>query len=333
MRIFGSERMDSMLQRLGLKEGEAIIHPWVNKALAKAQQKVEARNYDIRKQLLKYDDVMNDQRKVVYEQRKEIMSAHDVAATVADMRNETIAEIVARAIPENSLSEQWDIAALHAECLRLLALDLPLDGWAKEEGIDGEAIEERLVDAADRHMAQKVAKYGEEHMRGAEKWLLLQLLDQTWKDHLLSLDHLRQGINLRAYAQRDPLNEYKREAFELFEGMLVNLREQVTSVLCHVELRMEPPEPEPLPFGELSYSESFQAEPEAALAEADIAPVGVRGGGGAARARRRGNGYAGSDGEARERPAGPRTPWAGTGRNAPCPCGSGRKFKHCHGRV
>jgi preprotein translocase subunit SecA len=240
MRIFGSEPMDSMLQRLGLKDGEAIIHPWVNKALAKAQQKVEARNYDIRKQLLKFDDVMNDQRKVVYEQRREIMSAREVAETVADMRNETIAEMVARAIPENSLAEQWDIAGLHAECLRLLALDLPLADWAKEEGIGAGEIRERLVAAADRKMAEKSANYGPDLMRMAEKSLLLQLLDQTWKDHLLTLDHLRQGINLRAYGQRDPLNEYNREAFELFEAMLANLRQHVTSVLSHVELRVQP---------------------------------------------------------------------------------------------
>jgi preprotein translocase subunit SecA len=204
MRIFGSERMDSMLQRLGLKEGEAIIHPWVNKALAKAQQKVEARNYDIRKQLLKFDDVMNDQRKVVYEQRREIMNSRDVAATVADMRNETIDEAVAVAIPENAMSEQWDMAGLHAECLRLLALDLPLAEWAKEEGINRDEATARIAAAADRKMAEKTANYGPELMRMAEKSLLLQLLDQIWKDHLLSLDHLRQGINLRAYAQRDP---------------------------------------------------------------------------------------------------------------------------------
>ncbi len=336
MRIFGSERMESMLGRLGLKEGEAIIHPWVNKALAKAQQKVEARNYDIRKQLLKYDDVMNDQRKVVYEQRREIMSARDVAPTVADMRNDTITDIVARAIPDNALPEQWDMAGLHAECLRLLALDLPLDAWAQEEGIDRETVEERLIAAADRKMAEKAANYGAELMRMAEKSLLLQLLDQIWKDHLLSLDHLRQGINLRAYAQQDPLNEYKREAFELFGDMLVALREQVTSVLSHVELRVAPPEPEP--FGELSYSEAMAMpeEREDALAEA-MAPMPARSTNGAARsrARRRGNGHAGgSNGEGREQAAAtPRAPWAGTPRNAACPCGSGKKFKHCHGRV
>src|SRR6202035_1228113 len=195
------------------------------------------------KQLLKYDDVMNDQRKVVYEQRREIMNARDVASTITDMRNETIEEMVALAIPENSLAEQWDTPALHAECLRLLALDLPLADWAKEEGITGDEVRERITAAADRKMAEKSANYGPDLMRMAEKSLLLQLLDQTWKDHLLSLDHLRQGINLRAYAQRDPLNEYKREAFELFEGMLVHLRDQVTSVLSHFEPHFEPPPP------------------------------------------------------------------------------------------
>src|SRR6516225_2829771 len=302
MRIFGSERMDSMLQRLGLKEGEAIIHPWVNKALAKAQQKVEARNYDIRKQLLKFDDVMNDQRKVVYEQRKEIMSARDVAATITDMRNETIDQIVAQAIPDNALAEQWDIQGLHAECLRLLALDLPLAEWAKEEGIGAGEVGERITDAADRRMAEKSANYGPDLMRMAEKSILLQLLDQAWKDHLLSLDHLRQGINLRAYAQRDPLNEYKREAFELFEAMLVSLRQHVTSVLSHIELRA----PEPV-FAEAS------AEPEEAMAE-EMRATGTTGRPIAARSRaqrRPGpeNGHARSE---PQRVAGPRAPWAGT---------------------
>ena len=342
MRIFGSERMDSMLGRLGLKEGEAIVHPWVNKALAKAQQKVEARNYDFRKHLLKFDDVMNDQRKVVYEQRRDIMMAQDVAATVADMRIDSIAEAVARAIPENSLPEQWDLAGLHAECLRLLALDLPVAEWATEEGIGGDAIEERIIEASDRKMAEKAANVGADLMRMAEKSLLLQLLDQTWKDHLLSLDHLRQGINLRAYAQRDPLNEYKREAFQLFEEMLVNLRQQITSVLSHVELRTEPPPPPPPIFSELSFGEPGQAEREMALADTAPSPGPPGRAAGAARARpRRGNGFADADlagnGDGRERggprPAAPRAPWAGTPRNAACPCGSGKKFKHCHGRI
>jgi preprotein translocase subunit SecA len=323
MRIFGSERMDSMLQRLGLKEGEAIIHPWVNKALAKAQQKVEARNYDIRKQLLKFDDVMNDQRKVVYEQRREIMSARDVASTIADMRGETIEEMVGHAIPENSLAEQWDVQGLHAECLRLLAVDLPFAEWAKEEGITADEIRDRVTAAADRKMAEKSANYGPDLMRMAEKSLLLQLLDQTWKDHLLSLDHLRQGINLRAYAQRDPLNEYKREAFELFEAMLANLRQNVTSVLSHVELRVQPQPVFAMAGG----------EPEEAMAdEARATGTTGRPAGLSPRAQRRAGPGNGAD-RGGPRPAAPRSPWAGTPRNAPCPCGSGKKFKHCHGRV
>ena len=319
MRIFGSDRMDSMLQRLGLKEGEAIIHPWVNKALAKAQQKVEARNYDIRKNLLKYDDVMNDQRKVVYEQRREIMDSRDIAITIADMRNETIDEIVATAIPDNALPEQWDVAGLHAECLRLLAVDLPLAEWAKEDGVSADEVRERIMAAADRKMAEKTANCGPELMRMAEKSLLLQLLDQIWKDHLLSLDHLRQGIYLRGYGQRDPLNEYKREAFELFGAMLVSLRQQVTSVLSHVELRVPQP----------AFAEAM-AEPEEVMAEAG---GGGRFGPARSRSARRAGSGDGAGGGEPLRAASPRAPWAGTPRNAPCPCGSGRKFKHCHGRV
>jgi preprotein translocase subunit SecA len=333
MRIFGSERMDTVLSRLGLKEGEAVIHPWVNKALAKAQQKVEARNYDIRKQLLKYDDVMNDQRKVVYEQRREIMNAPDVAATVADMRAETVAAAVAMAIPENALPEQWNIEALHAECLRLVALDLPIADWAKEEGANAEEIEERVIAASDRKMAEKTANYGADMMRMAEKSLLLQILDQSWKDHLLSLDHLRQGINLRAYAQRDPLNEYKREAFELFEGMLVQMRDQVTSVLSHIELRFDIPPPTMAP-------PQYVEQREPAMADADFvgfapapppppSPAPTRRGSGNADGRPRSASQPRGGGQ----PAGPRAPWAGTPRNAQCPCGSGKKFKHCHGRI
>src|SRR5512134_1224375 len=240
MRIFGSGRIDGMLQRLGLKEGEAIIHPWVNKALEKAQQKVEARNFEIRKNLLKFDDVMNDQRKVVYEQRKELMSAEDVAHTVADMRHQVVEDLVARDIPENAYPEQWNMHGLHGEIFRIFNLDLPLADWAKEEGIADAEIRERLIEITDRRMAEKAANFGSDTMRMIEKSLLLQILDQVWKEHLLSLDHLRQGIGLRAYAQRDPLNEYKREAFNLFQAMLERLRERVTLVLAHVELRMDP---------------------------------------------------------------------------------------------
>src|SRR5690606_2892414 len=212
MRIFGSERMDTMLKRLGLKEGEAIVHPWINKALEKAQQKVEARNFEIRKNLLKFDNVMNDQRKVIYEQRKELMAAADLKEEVAGMRHQVISDLIARYIPEKAFAEQWDVKGLHEEVLRVFGLDLPFDAWAKEEGIANEAMEERLTEAVDRKMAEKAANTGPELMRAIEKSLVLQILDQNWKEHLLGMDHLRQAVSLRAYAQRDPLNEYKREA-------------------------------------------------------------------------------------------------------------------------
>jgi preprotein translocase subunit SecA len=306
MRIFGSERMDGWLQRFGIKENEAIVHPWMNKALEKAQQKVEARNYEIRKQLLKFDDVMNDQRKVVYEQRKEIMGEADVAAMIQDMRHETVDVVVRRAIPEHAYSEQWNTAGLHEECLRIFGLDLPVVDWAKEEGIAEDAILARVTEAVEGRVTAKEEAYGAETMRMVERSVLLNLLDQSWKEHLLALDHLRQGINLRAYAQRDPLNEYKREAFELFQEMLEGLREQVTSMLARVELRSAAPEiptPRPLPMTAVhpAFEEEEEAEPE--LRTGTDGPVGMA-------------------------PSGPRV-----ARNAPCPCGSGKKFKHCHGRV
>jgi preprotein translocase subunit SecA len=315
MRIFGSQRMDSMLQRLGLKEGEAIVHPWINKALEKAQQKVEARNFDIRKNLLRYDDVMNDQRKVIYEQRKELMAAVDVSQAVTDMRREVVEELVTRCIPERAYPEQWDVALLHEEALRLFNLDVPAADWAKEEGIAHQAILERLLDLADRKMAEKAANYGPDLIRMVEKSLLLQILDQSWKDHLLTLDHLRQGIGLRAYGQRDPLNEYKREAFNLFEEMLGQLREKITSLLAHLELRVEadPEEilrpPAPVPMVESRTDPAFADAAPPALAGA-LQPVRT----------------ASVD-------SGDPTTWAATSRNAPCPCGSGKKYKHCHGMV
>ena len=250
MRIFGSERMDSMLSKLGLKDGEAIVHPWINKALEKAQQKVEARNYEIRKNLLKFDDVMNDQRSVVYEQRKDLMRTDDVSETVVDMRHEVVEAIVDDHIPEKAYPEQWDLDGMHDACRRLLGIDLPIKDWAKEEGIADEEIRDRIVKESDVHAAAKLATYGSEVWRLAEKSLLLQILDQSWKDHLLTLDHLRQGIGLRAYGQRDPLNEYRGEAFSMFENMLASLREQTTQLLSHVELRLQGPDEEESPVPE-----------------------------------------------------------------------------------
>jgi len=312
MRIFGSQRMDGMLQKLGLQPGEAIVHPWINKALEKAQQKVEARNFDIRKNLLKFDDVMNDQRKVVYEQRKDLMAADEVAEEIIAFRHEVIAEMVGRCIPERAYADQWDVAGLHEEVLRVFNLDLPVTEWAKEEGIADQEIRHRITDFADRKMAEKVANYGAETMRMVEKSLLLQLLDQAWKDHLLQLDHLRQGISLRAYAQRDPLNEYKREAFNLFEQMLLDLREKVTSVMAHVELRFGDATPEAAlePRGPSQMRES--REDPALTTGGESSPVVL-----AARSTAIDPNNAAT--------------WAATPRNAPCPCGSGKKYKHCHG--
>ena len=321
MRIFGSERMDGMLQKLGLKEGEAIIHPWINKALEKAQEKVEARNYEIRKHLLRFDDVMNDQRKVVYQQRREIMSATDIAQMIVDMRHETIERVTGRYMPENSLSDQWDTASAQAEIARLLNIDLPIADWAKEEGIAEDNIRERVAEAADAKMAQKAATYGPELMRLAERSLLLQILDQTWKEHLLALDHLRQGINLRAYAQRDPLNEYKHEAFVLFQEMLNHLREAVTSVLCHVELRVQRADDQ----GEAP-SDPLPPPPPQRMIETREDPAWSGGG-----SVQEGDTALAVAPSAAQAP--PASPWAKTPRNAPCPCGSGKKFKHCHGRV
>ncbi len=345
MRIFGSERMDSMLSRLGLKDGEAIIHPWINKALEKAQQKVEARNYEIRKNLLKFDDVMNDQRSVVYEQRKDLMRTDDVSETVVDMRHEVVDAIVDDHIPEKAYPEQWDLDGMHDSCRRLLGLDLPIKDWAAEEGIADEEIRDRIMKDSDTRAAAKLGNYGAEVWRLAEKSFLLQILDQSWKDHLLTLDHLRQGIGLRAYGQRDPLNEYKREAFEMFENMLGSLREQVTQLLSHVELRVAGPEEPDSVLPERPAQQMQETRRDPALAGAPAPPPAgerrlesVMAGGGRAPAppEIEGPGQAAAEGGTIRRAkfdANDPATWTKVGRNAPCPCGSGRKYKHCHGKL
>ena len=244
MRIFGSDKLDGMLQRLGLKEDEAIVHSWINKAVEKAQQKVEARNFDIRKNLLKFDNVMNDQRKVIFDRRVELMRDETVAETVTDMRHEVIDELLRKHVPENAYPEQWDTAGLKEELKRVLGLDLPVDEWAKEEGIADEEMLTRIERRADEHMAAKVAQWGSDVIRYVEKSILLQSLDHLWREHLVMLEHLRQVIGLRGYGQRDPLNEYKSESFNLFEAMVVSLREAVTSQLMRVEIVQSPPPPE-----------------------------------------------------------------------------------------
>ena len=332
MRIFGSERMDGMLQKLGLEDGEAIVHPWINKALEKAQEKVEARNFEIRKQLLKYDDVMNDQRKVIYDQRKDIMRAEEVGATIVDMRHQVIEDMVARCIPEGTYKEQWDLETLTTESRSVLGLEVPIEDWANEEGIADQEIQERLIKASNQRMAEKVANYGRELMRMAEKSLLLQIVDQHWKEHLLALDHLRQGINLRAYAQRDPLNEYKREAFNLFETMLGTLRQTITGILSHLEVQTQatPEEMEARMAADRLGQEMHEGRTDMALpmTEEEQALLAMSGEDGA---------------EPRQRPVVNRaaavmdpddpSTWGKVARNSACPCGSGKKFKHCHGQL
>jgi preprotein translocase subunit SecA len=319
MRIFGSDKLDGMLQKLGLKEDEAIVHPWINKALEKAQQKVEARNFDIRKNILKYDDVMNDQRKVIFDQRVDLMRDENVSDTINDMRHAVIEDIVAKHIPEKVYPEQWDTPGLQEDVTRVFALDLPVEQWAKEEGIADEEIRTRIERAADEHMAAKVGQWGPDVMRYVEKSVLLQTLDHLWREHLLMLEHLRQVIGLRGYGQRDPLNEYKAESFSLFEAMIGNLREAVTAQLMRVEVVQSPADEEEaeLPYMEAHKVDPLTGEDEFALTDAPLAPA-LRAGTQAQRSAER-------------NPSDP-TSWGKVGRNEPCPCGSGKKYKHCHGK-
>ncbi len=311
MRIFGSERMDAILGRLGLAKGEAIIHPWVNKALEKAQQKVEARNFEMRKNILKYDNVLNDQRKVIFEQRKEIMSATDVSDEIADFREDVVEQLVARHIPEKAYAEQWDAKGLHDEVGRIFGVDIPVLDWTKEEGIADEEVRERIQKAVNERAAARDAEYGPEIMRYVEKAILLQTLDHNWREHIVNLDHLRQYVGLRGYGQRDPLNEYKSEAFELFEALLSKLRSEVIQQVMQVKIQTgEPPPalaPQPLPEMHASHINPLTGEDEVAVARQAVAAGPVD-------------------------PNNPDT-WSRIQRNAPCPCGSGRKFKHCHGAL
>ncbi len=306
MRIFGSDRMNGMLTKLGLKDGEAIVHPWINKALERAQKKVEARNFDIRKNLLKYDDVINDQRKVIFEQRIELMDATDVSATVTDMRHEVIETMVAIHVPPNAYAEQWDVAGLKQKVATTLNLDLPVDVWAAEEGIAEDDIYNRIMEAADKAAADKAERFGAELMAYVERSVVLQTIDNLWREHIVNLDHLRSVVGFRGYAQRDPLQEYKAEAFELFQALLANLRDAVTMQMSRVELvREAPPAPTPPPMeghhldattGEDDFAEGAQVPPQ------------------------------------NRNPQDPKS-WGTVGRNEPCPCGSGKKYKHCHGAL
>ncbi|GBR45474.1 preprotein translocase subunit SecA [Acetobacter pomorum] len=317
MRIFGSDRMSGMFQKMGMKDGEAIVHPWLSKALERAQRKVEARNFDMRKNTLKYDDVMNDQRKEVYAQRREFMATEDVSSIVAEAQEDVIDAMVARRIPEKSFAEQWDVAGLTEDVQKTFGLDLPIAAWAKEDGMDAEAVADRISQAATQAQAARAANIGPDLMRFIEKQILLTTYDAVWKEHLHALDQLRQGIGLRAYGQKDPLNEYKHEAFQLFTFMLEEMRQRVVGLMARVEVT--PPQAAD-PFADTA---EIHADPEV-------------------------QGYASEPGPGLSPGASPEmaTPiggsaimpddpssWGETPRNAPCPCGSGQKYKHCHGRL
>jgi preprotein translocase subunit SecA len=306
MRIFGSERMDAFLQRMHLPPGQAIIHPMINTAIERAQKKVEAQHFEVRKNLLKFDNVMNDQRRVVYDQRRELMAAEDISETVRDMRHEVIENMVAAAIPADSYPEQWDIDLLKNSLARVLGLHLPVEDWAKEDGIDGRTVTQRIKDAIDGMLAAKEANASPDVMRQIEKAILLQMLDTAWKEHLLNLEYLKQGIHWRGVGQKDPLNEYRAEAFAMFEGMLDSLREKVTNALCLIELHTgsaPPPLPQPRQPAKtiLSHGPELAAPPEPFETPAFD----------------------------RENPE----TWSKTPRNAACPCGSGKKYKYCHGNA
>ncbi len=310
MRIFGSDRMDGMLQKLGLKEGEAIVHPWINKALERAQKKVEARNFDIRKNLLKYDDVLNDQRKVIFEQRVEMMEAPNISETVSDMRREVVDDLVATHIPERAYAEQWDAAGLKTQAANILNLDLPIEDWVKEEGIGEDDIRERLMEAANAAFNEKVERFGPDIMHYVERQVVMQTLDHLWREHIVNLDHLRSVIGFRGYAQRDPLQEYKSEAFELFQSLLNNLRQAVTAQLMRVELvQQAPPQPEP-PVMQAHHLDPMTGEDEFTNTTYQALEVAVP--------------------PENRNPNDPST-WGKVGRNEACPCGSGKKYKHCHG--
>ena len=337
MRIFGSERMDKVLQTLGLKDGEAITHPWMNKSLETAQKKVEQRNFDIRKQILKYDDVMNDQRKVIFEQRLDIMGLDDVSDTIKELRQELIEELVTRHIPAAAYAEQWDTAGLKEQIGTVYGISVPIEEWAAEEGIADEEIKERLKNAADAKADAKTNELGPELYRQIEKMVLIQTLDHLWREHLVTLEHLRQVIGFRAYGQRDPLNEYKSEAFILFENMLGRLRENVTGQLMHVELAppedqpaLQPVELPPMEAHHVDATTGFDEFADPEYADAERALQGAR--------VRRLDREPERQTPVQSRKAGAADPndpssWGRVSRNALCPCGSGKKYKHCHGQV
>ncbi len=303
MRIFGGERMDSLMQKFGFEEGESLIHPWLNRAVEKSQEKVEARNYEIRKNLLKFDNVMNDQRKAIYDQRREVMISEDLTDTIADMRIQVIEDLTEAHIPARAYPQDWDVDGMSEEAIRIFSKDFGLKAWVEEEGIDAGGFEDRLIDETDRFMAKRAADIGPDIMRQVERSLLLQAIDRFWKEHLSQLDHLRQVIQLRAYGQRDPLNEYKTEAFAMFENMLNETRDNVVMLLSNIEIQTEQPVPElkdpDMSALNISHIDATTGENEAGL------PFD---------------------------PQNSKT-WGDVPRNSACPCASGKKYKHCHGKI
>ncbi len=316
MRIFGSERLDSVLSKLGMKEGEAIVHPWVNKSLERAQAKVEGRNFDIRKQLLKFDDVMNDQRKVIFSQRREIMEAQELEEIVRDMRHQVVDDLVDDFIPQRSYADQWDVEGLAAVVNQRLGVNAPVADWAAEEGVDHSDIRERLCEASDTLMAEKTEAFGADSMRSIEKQILLQTIDTKWREHLLTLEHLRSVVGFRGYAQRDPLNEYKTESFQLFESLLDGLRSDVTRKLSQIRPMTQE---EQQAMMQQIVDQQRRLQQAAAQAPAPAAAAGAA----AATAAAAKPGFDENNPET----------WGNPGRNDLCPCGSGNKFKHCHGRL
>jgi preprotein translocase subunit SecA len=306
-----------------MKEGEAIVHPWVNKSLEKAQAKVEARNFDIRKTLLKFDNVMNDQRRVIFEQRLDILRSEDLSETIADMRHAVVEELVDKHLPSGTYADQWDTEGLYAAVLDGLNIDEPVMAWAEEDGVDQEVVRERLIEATDANMAQKEAQFGPATMRDIEKQVLLQIIDAKWREHIVTLDHLRSAVNFRGLAQRDPLNEYKSEAFVLFEAMLVSLRAEVTRQLARIKPMTAE---EQASLKRMMQLEAAAAAPDGRLAEPMELPR-IGGGGSAGAVATAGPALIAGFDEADP------TTWGNPGRNDPCPCGSGKKFKHCHGRL
>jgi preprotein translocase subunit SecA len=313
LRIFGSDRLSGLMQKLGMQEGEAIEHPWVTRAIENAQRKVEARNFDIRKQLLEYDDVANDQRKVIYEQRNRLMDVEDISESITSIRHEVVTEMISQQVPPESLEEQWNIAALEESLERELGLKLPVGQWLKDEtSLDEEKLRARILAEADRRHAEKTVSIGPDVMRHLEKAIMLQVLDTQWKDHLAAMDYLRQGIHLRGYAQKNPKEEYKRESFVLFSDMLNRVRHDVINLLAHVQVQapqdVEALESQNRPPREMHFVHPTPAaggEPEPAENEEGVAVA--------------------------QKPVTRRQPKIG--RNDPCPCGSGKKYKQCHGKL